>query len=133
MDFVLDKETFIYVLTCFPHLSFGSLEVWCLSFCKIVLYLMTLLVALIIFFEICEHIVCGHIPPLISCLLVASQLLVLEKQVGGVQSHRDWRGDLLVSRLHIGHLVQGYICKTLWSTSIWGGNIRQVQDNGSWG
>jgi len=26
MDFVLDKETFIYALTCSPHLSSGSLS-----------------------------------------------------------------------------------------------------------
>ncbi len=38
-----------------------------------------------IFLEICEHITCGHVLPLISCLLVTLRLLVLEKQVGGVQ------------------------------------------------
>jgi hypothetical protein len=36
-------------------------------------------------FEICEHIICGHVPPLVSHLLVASRLLALEKQIGGVQ------------------------------------------------
>jgi hypothetical protein len=35
-------------------------------------------------FEICELIDCGHIPPLVSRPLVASQLLVLEKQAKGV-------------------------------------------------
>jgi hypothetical protein len=37
------------------------------------------------FFEICEHITCGHILPLVSCLLVALRLLDLEKQVENVQ------------------------------------------------
>jgi hypothetical protein len=38
-----------------------------------------------IFFEIHGYITCGHVLPLVSHLLIASQLLVLEKQVGGVQ------------------------------------------------
>jgi len=37
-----------------------------------------------IFLKICEHIACGHVPPLISCLFVASWLLALEKQTKGV-------------------------------------------------
>jgi hypothetical protein len=37
------------------------------------------------FFEICGHIACGHVSPSISHLLLASQLLALEKQVGGIQ------------------------------------------------
>jgi hypothetical protein len=37
------------------------------------------------FFEICRHIAHGHVPPSISHLLVASQLLALEKQAKGVQ------------------------------------------------
>jgi hypothetical protein len=38
------------------------------------------------FFEICEHIAHGHGPPSVSCLLVASQLLILDKQAKGIQS-----------------------------------------------
>jgi hypothetical protein len=38
-----------------------------------------------LFFEICKHITHGHVPPLVSCLLVALQLLVLEKQIRGVR------------------------------------------------
>jgi hypothetical protein len=55
-----------------------------MNFSGIFLSLMILLVALIPIFEICKHIACDHVPPLISCLLVALRLLVLEKQVGGV-------------------------------------------------
>ncbi len=38
-----------------------------------------------LFFEICKHIVCGHVHPSVSRLLVAFQVLVLEKQVRGVR------------------------------------------------
>jgi hypothetical protein len=41
--------------------------------------------ALILFFEICEHIVHGHIPPSISHMLITSQLLALEKQATNIQ------------------------------------------------
>jgi hypothetical protein len=37
------------------------------------------------FFEICRHIVRGHVPPSILCLLAASQLLILEKQTHNIQ------------------------------------------------
>ncbi len=36
-------------------------------------------------FEICEHITCGRVPPLVSHLLIALRLLVLEKQIRGVR------------------------------------------------
>jgi hypothetical protein len=36
-------------------------------------------------FEICEHITRGHVPPLVSHLLITSRPLVLEKQIRGVQ------------------------------------------------
>ncbi len=43
-------------------------------------------------------------------------------------THYDWKGDLLISHPHIGYSVQRYI-----STTIWGGNTKWVQSNGSWG
>ncbi len=45
---------------------------------------MILLVVLIFFFEICKHIACDRVLPLVSCMFVALQLLDLEKQIGGV-------------------------------------------------
>jgi hypothetical protein len=36
------------------------------------------------FFLICEHIIRDHAPPVVSCLLVALWLLLLEKQIGGI-------------------------------------------------
>jgi hypothetical protein len=38
-----------------------------------------------LFFEICKHIVHGHVPPSISRLLVASRVLALEKQAKGIR------------------------------------------------
>ncbi len=32
----------------------------------------------------CEHITCDHVPPSISCLLMTSQLLTLDSQIGNV-------------------------------------------------
>jgi hypothetical protein len=37
------------------------------------------------FFDICKHITCGHVLPLVSHLLVALQLLALEKHVENVR------------------------------------------------
>jgi hypothetical protein len=37
-----------------------------------------------LFIKIYEHIACGHVPPLISCLFVALQLLILENQTKGI-------------------------------------------------
>jgi hypothetical protein len=54
-----------------------------MRFCGILLSLMTLLMALI--FEIFRHIACDHVPPLVSCLFVASWLLALEKQAESIQ------------------------------------------------
>ncbi len=44
-----------------------------------------LLVVLIFFLEICEHIIRGHVLPLVSCLLVALRLVALKKQVKGIR------------------------------------------------
>ncbi len=85
-NLVLEKETFIFTLTCF-HISHLMVP------------------------QVCRHITCGHVPPSISRLLVALRLLALEKQIEGIY-HCDWRGNLSVSHPHIGYLVQRYICKT---------------------
>jgi len=84
MNFILDRKAFIYVLTHFLHLSFDSSSDMVMSFYGIALSLTTLLMTLIYFFEICGHIVHGHVPPSGSCFLVASRLLALEKQVENV-------------------------------------------------
>jgi hypothetical protein len=38
-----------------------------------------------IFLKIYEHIICGHVLTLISCLLVTLRLLALDKQARGIQ------------------------------------------------
>jgi hypothetical protein len=38
-----------------------------------------------IFFNVCGHIVHGHVPPFVSHLLVTSQLLVLQKQMENIR------------------------------------------------
>jgi hypothetical protein len=43
-----------------------------------------------LFFEICAHISHGHVPPSISHLFVALQLLALEKQAKGVRPMIYW-------------------------------------------
>jgi hypothetical protein len=39
-----------------------------------------------LFFEVCGHIVQGHVSPLVSCLLSVSRFLTLKKQYGGICS-----------------------------------------------
>jgi len=54
-NLVLEKETFIFTLTCF-HISHLMVpQVWCMNFCGIILTLMTLLVALIFFKNMWAH------------------------------------------------------------------------------
>jgi hypothetical protein len=39
-----------------------------------------------LFLKICRHIAHDHVLPLLSCMLVASQLLALEKQTKSIQA-----------------------------------------------
>ncbi len=79
MNFILDRKAFIYVFTRFSHLSFNGDEL--LWDCIV---LNDFANDFDFFFEICEHIIQGHVPPSGSCFLVASRLLALEKQVENV-------------------------------------------------
>jgi hypothetical protein len=54
-----------------------------------------------LFLEICEHITCGHVLPSVSHLLVALQLLALEKQIKGIRS------------ITIGEVIYRLIIRTL--------------------
>jgi len=84
MDFVLDREAFIYMLICFPCLSSNSPSNMVYELLKSRFVLDDFTSGFDIFFEICGHIVHGQVPPSISHLLIASQLLALEKQIGSV-------------------------------------------------
>jgi hypothetical protein len=74
MKVILNWVTFISTLACSPHLS--SMVYEFLQDCFVPDDSMN---GFDLFFEVCGHIVWGHIPPLISCLFFASRLLVLEK------------------------------------------------------
>jgi hypothetical protein len=85
MDLVLDKEAFISILTHSPCLSFGgpsSMVYKLLGDCYVPDNFAN---GFDLFFEICRHIACGHVLPSLSHLLVALRLLVLDKQVRGIQ------------------------------------------------
>ncbi len=47
-------------------------------------------------------------------------------------THHDWRGDLSVSRSHIGYSIQGYTCRSCFSPHQFGVAMSS-EDNGSWG
>jgi hypothetical protein len=82
----LDREAFIFVLTHSPCLSSDgplSMVYEFLQDCFVPDDFASC--GFDLFFEICRHITCGHVPPTISPLFVASQLLVLEKQVGSIR------------------------------------------------
>jgi hypothetical protein len=84
-NLVLDRKAFISTLTHSSRLSFGS------SLGMVYELLLDCFVhhdfafGFDFFLEICGNIVCGHVLPLVSCLLVALRLLALEKQAKGVQ------------------------------------------------
>jgi hypothetical protein len=80
MDLVLDKEAFIFILThspCFSSNDPLSMVYELLQDCFVPNNSAS---GFDFFFEICKHIVHGHVPPSVSCLLVASLLLALEKR-----------------------------------------------------
>jgi hypothetical protein len=83
MDLVLNKKAFIFIVACFPCLSFdgfSNMVYELLQDC----FVPNDSTSFHLLFKICRHIACGHVPPSVSSLLVASQLLALEKQVGGI-------------------------------------------------
>ncbi len=81
----LDQETFISILARSTHLSFCNPS-------GILVYelLQDFFIPndyanrFYIFFEVCEHIICDHVPPSISCLLVTSRLLTLDNQIDNI-------------------------------------------------
>ncbi len=78
-NFVLNRKAFISMLPCSPCLSFDSLSNMVYELLKDCFVLNNCTSGFDFFFEICGHIVCGNVPPLVSHLLVASQLFTLEK------------------------------------------------------
>jgi hypothetical protein len=72
MDLVLDREAFILALTRSPHLSSDSLPSMVYVFLRDCFVLNDYVNGFDIFFEMCEHIIHGHVLPLVSRLFDAS-------------------------------------------------------------
>jgi len=85
MDLALDKKAFIFALTHSPCLSSNGFSGMVYELLWDSFVHEDFVSGFDYFFEICKHIVHGHVPPSVSCLFVALQLLVLEKQAGGFQ------------------------------------------------
>jgi len=85
MDLVLDKEAFIFVLMRSPRLSSNGPSSMVYELLQDYFVHDDLVSCGVdILFELCGHITCGDVLPIISCMPIASQLLVLEKQAGGI-------------------------------------------------
>ncbi len=76
----MDRKTFIYTLTHSPCLSSNSPLILVYELLQDYFILDDYINDFDLIFEIFEHITCGHVPPLVSHLLVASRLLTLEKK-----------------------------------------------------
>jgi hypothetical protein len=73
MDLVLDREAFIFALTHLPCLSFDDLSNTVYKILQDYFVLNdSTSCGFDILFEICGHIICGHVLSIISHLLVAS-------------------------------------------------------------
>ncbi len=79
MNLVLDKKAFIYMLPCFPRLSFNNPSSMVYELLKDCFVLDNYGNDFDIFFEICGHIIRVNVLPLVSHLFVALQLVALEK------------------------------------------------------
>ncbi len=79
MNLVLNRKAFISMLPCSPCLPFDSLSNMVYELLRDCFVPNNCTSGFDFFFEICGHIVHGNVPPLISHLVVASQLFILEK------------------------------------------------------
>ncbi len=68
---VLDKKAFIFALTCSPHLPFNGPSGMVYELLQDCFVIDDFAGGFEFFFEICKHITCGHVPPLVSCLIIA--------------------------------------------------------------
>ncbi len=72
MDLALDKEAFIFALTHSPHLSSNNPSGMVYELLRDCFVPNHFVNGFDLFIEICEHIIRGHVFPLVSCLLVTS-------------------------------------------------------------
>ncbi len=93
------------------------LRVWCMNFCKIVLSLMILLVALIYFLKYVNTLlVVMFFHQYHTCLLHYDYWLTKTSQ--RCLTRCDWKGDLSVSCSQTSYLIHRNICKTFYSTVV---------------
>jgi hypothetical protein len=81
---ILNWETLIFTLAHSPHLWSSGLSSMVCELLQDYSIPKDSTNGFDLFFEICGHIVCGHVSPCILHLFVASWLLALEKQIGGI-------------------------------------------------
>jgi len=85
MDLILDRKTFICILTHFPHLSSNNPSGMVYELLRDYFVPNDSTNGFDLFLKICKHITCGHVPSLISHLLITSWLITLEKQIENIQ------------------------------------------------
>ncbi len=86
IDCILDRNTFIFISTRSPCFSFGSPSGMVYEFLRDYFVFDNYVNDFDLFLKICRHITHDHVLPLLSCMLVASQLLALEKQTKSIQA-----------------------------------------------
>jgi hypothetical protein len=84
-DLVLDRKAFIFALTHSSCLSSGSSSSMVYELLLDSFVPRDFVSGFDFFWDICGHIACGRVLPLVSHLLVALRLLNLEKQAKGIQ------------------------------------------------
>jgi hypothetical protein len=85
MRVILDQKAFIFTLAHSPCIFSSGLLGMVYELLRDCFVPNDFAIAFNLFFEICGHIVQGHVPPSISHLFSTSQLLMLEKHT----SHHD--------------------------------------------
>jgi hypothetical protein len=83
-NLTLDRKTFIYTLTHSPCLSSNNPLILVYELLQDYFVFEDFTNDFDLIFEICEHITHGHVPPSISHLFIASQLLASKKQIEGI-------------------------------------------------
>jgi hypothetical protein len=87
---ILDQQTFISTLVCSPPFSFVGPLGMVYELLQNYFVPNDFTSGFDLFFEVCGHIVQGHVPLLVLRLLSTFQFLMLKKKVQRHTSHYDW-------------------------------------------
>jgi hypothetical protein len=79
IEVTLDQKTFISALVRSPRISSNGLSNMVYELLQHYFVPDDFASDFDLFFKVCGHIIQGHVPPLVSCLFFASQLLALKK------------------------------------------------------